>query len=155
MKKCIKLFFKYLFFFLLGGIIYYSLEIIFRGYSHISMIILGGICYILIGIINEFLPWDTYIEKQILIGVGIILLLEFITGCIVNLWLGLGIWDYSNQPCNIFGQVCLPFTILWIPVSLYAILLDDCVRYIFFEEEYPKYKSYIIEKIKSLKNKKI
>lgn len=119
------------------------------------MIILGGICYILIGIINEFLPWDTYIEKQILIGVGIILLLEFITGCIVNLWLGLGIWDYSNQPCNIFGQVCLPFTILWIPVSLYAILLDDCVRYIFFEEEYPKYKSYIIEKIKSLKNKKI
>lgn len=147
----LKLILKYLIFFILGGAIYYTLEILFRGYSHPSMFVLGGICYILIGIINEYFPWEMYIEKQIAIGVAVILVLEFVTGCIVNLWLGWNVWDYSDQFCNLLGQICLPFAILWIPVTTYAIILDDCVRYIFFKEEYPRYKSWIAEKIKSIK----
>ena len=150
LKSDLRLLSKYLFFFLLGGSIYYMMEIIFRGYSHVSMFIVGGIAYILIGIINEYFSWDMYIETQALIGVGTVLVLEFISGCILNLWLKLNVWDYSNQFCNILGQVCLLFAIIWIPIVLYAILLDDCVRYIFFKEEYPRYKSWIKEKIESL-----
>ena len=150
LKSDLRLLSKYLFFFLLGGSIYYMMEIIFRGYSHVSMFVVGGIAYILIGIINEYFPWDMYIETQTLIGVGTVLVLEFISGCILNLWLKLNVWDYSNQFGNILGQVCLLFAIIWIPVVLYAILLDDCVRYIFFKEEYPRYKSWIKEKIESL-----
>lgn len=144
---------KYIFFFLLGGAIYYMIEIIFRGYSHPTMFIVGGICYILIGIINEYFPWDMYFEIQTLIGTALVLLVEFISGCILNLYFKLNIWDYSDQFCNILGQVCLLFAIIWIPLVAYAILLDDCVRYLFFKEEYPKYKFWIIEKIKKNKNK--
>ena len=35
---------EYLFLWGIGGWIYYSLEIIFRGFSHWSMFVLGGIC---------------------------------------------------------------------------------------------------------------
>lgn len=150
LKSDLRLLSKYLFFFLLGGSIYYMMEIIFRGYSYVSMFIVGGIAYILIGIINEYFSWDMYIETQTLIGVSTVLVLEFISGCILNLWLKLNVWDYSNQFGNILGQVCLLFAIIWIPVVLYAILLDDCVRYIFFKEEYPRYRSWIKEKIEFL-----
>lgn len=151
-NKIIKLLYKYFLFFLLGGCIYYSIEVLWRGYSHYSMFILGGICYIVVGLINEILPWDMYIELQVFIGVIIVLALEFITGCIVNLWLGLNIWDYSNLPCNLLGQICLPFALVWIPLVLLAIILDDKVRYDCFKEEKPRYKSFIVEKIKAMKD---
>lgn len=141
--KIVKLLLKYLLLFLIGGIIYYSLEILFRGYSHISMLLLGGVCFIEIGLINEFLPWSLYIEIQILIGTCIVTLLEFITGLIVNVWLKLNVWDYSEMPFNILGQICLPFTLLWIPLVLIAILLDDYIRYKFFGENKPSYISLL------------
>ena len=142
---------EFLSLFFLGGSIYYTVEILYRGYSHYSMFILGGVCLILIGIINEFFSWDMYIEVQTLIGLSIVLILEFITGCVVNLWLGLNVWDYSNTPFNLLGQICLPFALLWIPLIIAAILLDDLIRYKLFVEEKPRYKSFIYEKIKSFK----
>lgn len=139
----IQLLYKYFLFFLLGGAIYYCIEIAFRGHSHPSMFILGGICYILIGYINEYLPWNTPIEVQAILGGTIVTVLEFITGYIVNIRLGLGVWDYSNLKYNIMGQVCLPFTFLWMGISVIAILLDDHVRYKTFGEEKPRYTSII------------
>lgn len=141
---------KYLLFFILGGTIYYFIEIMFRGYSHISMFILGGICYILIGFINEYFPWEMYLEVQVLIGTLTVLILEFLTGLIVNVWLGWGIWDYSNMPLNIMGQICVPFALLWMPLVLIAIVLDDCCRH-FLGEDYPNYRSWIITKATSIK----
>lgn len=146
MQKNIKIL-KYIFLLLIGGLIYYTIEILFRGYSHYSMIILGGVCFILIGLINEILPWDMYIEKQILIGTISVVVLEFVAGCILNLWLGLNVWDYSDMPFNLLGQICLPFAIIWIPLVLIAIILDDNIRYYFFNEEKPRYKSYILVKL--------
>lgn len=104
------------------------------------MFVLGGWCFILIGNINEDLPWEMGLVQQSLIGAGMVTLFEFITGLIVNVWLGLGVWDYSNMPLNILGQICLPFTLLWIPVSAVAIILDDYLRYWLFGEEKPHYK---------------
>lgn len=53
---------------------------------------------------------------------------------------GVGIWDYSNMPFNIIGQICLPFTVAWYILSLLAIVLDDHLRYWIFGEEKPRYK---------------
>lgn len=149
MKNIKKTFIEYLILFFIGGFIYYLIEIIYRGYSHVSMFILGGICFILIGLINEVFPWDMYIETQISIGLICVLSLEFISGCILNIWLDLHIWDYSNLPFNLLGQICIPFALLWIPLILVAIILDDHVRKILFDEKILGYTSYIIDKIKS------
>lgn len=151
MKTFFKKLIEYFILLVVGGSIYVTMEILFRGYSHISMFIVGGLCLCLIGVLNEFYKWDMYIEWQVLIGVGIILTLEFISGCIVNLWLDLNVWDYSNMPLNLLGQICLPFALLWIPLAFLAILLDDYLRYNWFGEEKPRYRSIILEKIKSLK----
>ena len=37
---------EYLFFWTLGGTLYYSFEMIFRGFSHWSMFMLGGFCLV-------------------------------------------------------------------------------------------------------------
>lgn len=65
---------------------------------------------------------------------------EFITGLVVNIWLGLGVWDYSNMPFNLLGQICLPFAFAWVALSAIAIVLDDYLRYWIFGEEKPRYK---------------
>lgn len=149
MKNKLYLFFKYVILFLIGGCLYFFIEIMWRGYSHFSMIILGGTCFVTIGLINKILPWSMYMELQILIGLLFVLVGEFITGCIVNILLKWNVWDYSDMPFNLMGQICLPFALLWIPLVALAIILDDYIRYIFFNEEKPRYRSYIIEKIKN------
>lgn len=135
-----KLFNKYLILFDTGGLLYVTLELLWRGWSHWSMFVLGGISFIALGLINEIFPWDMALWKQMLTGACIVTVLEFITGCIVNLWLGWDVWDYSSMPGNILGQICPRFFILWIFVSLGGILLDDWLRYRWFGEEIPHYR---------------
>lgn len=131
---------KYVFLFVTGGLLYNIVELAFRGWSHWTMFILGGICFICLGLINEAIPWEMPLWQQVLIGAGIITAWEFFTGCIVNLWLGWGVWDYSQMPGNILGQICPQFFVLWLPVSLVGIVLDDCLRHWLFGEERPHYK---------------
>ena len=128
---------KYLFLFAVGGGIYYGLEMLWRGYSHWTMFILGGICFICLGLINIVLSWRTPLQLQMLIGCGIITILKFITGCIVNIGMGWNIWDYSNFPLNFMGQISLPSSILWFFLSAVGIVIDDYIRYYFFDEHKP------------------
>ena len=128
----------------LGGTVYILIEIIWRAIrnstpTHWTMFILGGIVFLFIGGINEYLPWDMPIWIQCYIGCIIILLLEFIFGCVLNIWLGLNIWDYSNVPFNVLGQICLPYAIAWYFLTAFAIIADDYLRYLFFKEEKPHY----------------
>ena len=130
---------KYLFLADMGGVLYVLIELIWRGWSHWTMFILGGICFIYLGLINEILSWNTPLWQQILIGTVGITALEFFTGCIVNLGLGWGVWDYSGMPGNILGQICPQYMLLWIPISLTGIILDDWIRYRAFGEQRPRY----------------
>lgn len=125
---------------LIGGITYVLIELAWRGYSHISMFILGALCFVLRGGINEFLPWELGFVWQMLIGAGIVTILELIVGIVVNVWLGLEVWDYSNLPFNFMGQICLPFSFAWTLLSGVAIVVDDYLRYWLFGEEKPHYK---------------
>ena len=138
----LKIITKYLFLGAIGSIIYMSLEVLFREHTHWTMGVLGGICFICLGLINEILSWETPLVLQMLIGSTIITILEFITGCIVNIWLGWNVWDYSNLPLNLLGQICLPFSILWYFISAIGIIIDDYIRYIYFDEERPRYKLF-------------
>lgn len=138
--KILKLFFKYLALFLIGGMLYCGIELIFRKYTFTSMGVVGGLCFVFCGIVNEYLEWDTPLWKQMAICCGIITLIEFVSGCLLNLALGLHIWDYSNQPFNVLGQICPLFSLGWFFLSLLAIILDDYIRYWFFKEEHPRYK---------------
>ena len=135
-----KLLCKYLFLFLARGVIYNLIEILFRGHTHWTMLIVGGVCFILLGLLNEVTDWELPLLWQAIDGGIIITLVEFVAGCIVNLWLGWCVWDYSNMPFNILGQICLPFSVLWCLLSVIGIILDDWLRYIFFGEEKPRYK---------------
>lgn len=133
---------KYAYLFWFGGSFYVTLEVIYRQYSHISMLILAGLVFIIIDLLNEIWGWETSLILQILIGTVIATIGEFITGCVVNLWLGLNVWDYSNLPFNLYGQVCLQFTLIWMPIILLAIVLGDVIRWRFFDEEKPRYKLF-------------
>ena len=133
---------KNLILFEIGGLIYSLIEIIYRGNTHWTMFIVGGLCFLLVGWINKFFSWDLALWKQMLIGGAIITAVEFVSGCIINLWLGWNVWDYSHVPLNILGQVCLPFYFAWVGLSLIAIILDDIIRWLFFNEEKPRYKIF-------------
>lgn len=132
---------KYVLLFLVGGFAYGGIEIMSRGYSHISMFVAGGICFILIGLINETKSYEIALIKQMIISAAIITAVELITGLIVNVWLDLKVWDYSNRPLNFMGQICVLYTSIWFFLSPIAIILDDYLRYyILGEDKKPHYK---------------
>lgn len=134
---------KNLFIFLIGGAAYVLIELLYRGHSHISMFILGGLLFLLIGLLNEFcFSWDMALISQMFISMIIVTLFELITGLILNVWLGLGIWDYYKQPFNLCGQICLLYSNIWFLLSLPAILLDDLLRDKWFGEDRKQYKIF-------------
>lgn len=135
-------FLKYTFLFLTGGFAYGGIEIMSRGYSHISMMIAGGICFVLIGLLNEVFSTEMAIISQMVISALIITIVEFVVGLVVNVWLQLNVWDYSDKPYNLMGQVCLLYTIYWFFLSLLAIIMDDFLRYFLLREEKPHYKIF-------------
>lgn len=124
---------------IIGGALYYGIEMLWRGQSHWTMAVLGGICFVMIGIANEIFPPHTPVLLQMLWGAVMVTALEFMAGLILNLWFGMDIWDYSNMPFHLWGQVCLPYTFLWFLLSLPAILLEDYLHHWLFGDAKPKY----------------
>lgn len=131
---------KYVVLFLVGGLLYGSIEILWRGYTHPSMIVVGGIGFLLVGGINDWFPRQISIIGQGLIGGTIITGLELLSGLFLNVYLGFRIWDYSDLPLNVMGQICVPFWGLWCLLAVAAIVVDDYLRYWLFEEAKPHYK---------------
>lgn len=98
---------------------------VYRRYSHWTMFVLGGICFVTLGLINELKPWNMPLYQQIILGNVIATSLEFITGYLINICLDWEIWDYSSLRGNAMGQICPLFSLLWLPVCLVGIVLDD------------------------------
>lgn len=138
---------KYTILFIIGAFMYFECELNWRYLGghlpvHWTMPILGGILFVLIGGINNWFTWEMSLISQMLFSSLIVTFAEFISGVILNICLKLDIWDYSNLPMNIMGQVCVPFMFLWFFLSLAAIILDDVLRWKLFNEEKPHY--YIV-----------
>ena len=105
------------------------------------MFIVGGICFLIVGSMNEVINKPMSLLLQGCVGSVIITLVEFITGCIVNLHLGWNVWDYSDMPLNILGQVCLPFMLLWVAIAILCVVVNDLLLVFFnIREKMPKYK---------------
>lgn len=130
---------KYAFLAWFGGSTYVTLEVFWRARSHWTMFLMASFVFIILGLLNEV--WKISLPSQIFIGTILATVIEFITGCIVNLALHWNVWDYSNLPFNFMGQICLYFTFLWIIVVTAAILLDDLIRWKFFDEDPPHWLS--------------
>ena len=133
-----KAFLKYLTLFLVGGAFYYALEVLFRGYSFLAMAGCGGLCFIICGVLNEKDMCMPLVLQMAIAAFGITAI-EFVFGLVLNVWLDLGMWDYSNMPGNILGQICPQFMVLWFLLSAVGIILDDVIRWRFFGEEKPHY----------------
>lgn len=128
--------------FLMGGMIYFAIEVAYKGDSHFSMFITGGAAFLLIGGINSYFDRNMPLVLQMLCSAVIITLLEFISGVIVNIWLQLNVWDYSGIPLNFMGQICPRFFAIWFFISLVGIFLDDFFRCRMFGEAMPQYSVF-------------
>ena len=106
--------------FLLGGLGYVTLELLWRGWSHISMFFAGGVCFLLLGMLDSVSPRLPLLFRG-LVGAGVITMVELLAGLIFNR--NYRVWDYRHLPFNFHGQICLRFFLLWIPISLGAMWL--------------------------------
>ncbi len=97
----------------IGGSAYHLIEIAWRGYSHWSMFVVGGICFQMIGSIHDHYREKFSTVTRCILCAGAISAVELISGLIVNRWMHMNVWDYSQLPLNINGQVCLLYSILW------------------------------------------
>lgn len=111
----------------IGGAVYMGIEILWRGHTHWSMGVLGGVCFVAIGLLDEWQDHPT-LWLQMVQGAALVTALELITGLIVNRWLGWGVWDYSDMPLNLWGQVCLPFSAAWFLLSAVAVKLENALH---------------------------
>lgn len=106
--------------FLLGGSGYVGLELLWRGRSHWSMFLAGGICFLLLGKLNRCMHrFPVY--WRCLAGAATITCVELAAGLLANR--DFHVWDYRSMPLNFQGQICIIYSLLWIPVSLGAMLL--------------------------------
>ncbi len=110
-----------------GGIVYCFIECLWRGYTHPSMAVCGALCFFLIYVTNKKLSSVKWWTRS-LIGAMIITAVEFLVGCVVNIALGLCVWDYSNLYLNILGQVSLLYSALWFLLCIPAYHLCAFMR---------------------------
>ena len=103
---------KYVLFFVIGAIGYASIEIIWRGYTHWSMMIAGGLCFMMFSIIANKMKEKNIFMKAVVCAIGVTAV-EFIFGVVFNIILKMNVWDYSHMPYNLLGQICPAYTLLW------------------------------------------
>lgn len=130
---------QYIFLWICGGSIYYLIEYIFRGFSHWSMFLLGGICFSYFGMQGRETSWNEALWIQVVRCTIFVVASEFITGILVNKWMGWEVWDYSDQPYHIFGQVCLPFATLFSALCVFGICLSAYILHWCFGEKKPNF----------------
>lgn len=111
----------------IGGLTYMGIEILWRGHTHWTMGVLGGVCFALIGLLDEVQDHPPVL-LQMVQGAAIVTALELIVGLIVNRWLGWNVWDYSDMPGNLWGQVCPQFAAAWLLLSWAAVKLENLMH---------------------------
>ena len=118
---------KYGLFFVIGAIGYAAVEIIWRGYTHWSMMIAGGCCFIMFSLVSSLLGGRSILLKASVCALGITAI-ELVFGLIFNVWLGMNVWDYSDMPFNLLGQICPSFTLLWVGIAIAFLPLSEVLN---------------------------
>ncbi len=105
---------------MLGGVFYGLTEILYRGYTHWSMVLTGGAVAFTFYLMTPFLL-QMNLFAAALVG-----------AVIVNVWFQWDVWDYSALPGNIMGQICPKYTAYWFLICLAFFSLIKYNRTIFF-----------------------
>ncbi len=100
-----------------GSSLYYLLEVLLRGFSHWTMAVCGGLCLLAIYYMNSRLIEFPLLLRASL-AAAIITVVELAAGCLLNLGLGLNIWDYSGRAAHLWGQICLYASARWFLLSI-------------------------------------
>lgn len=130
------------------GTLYFFIEVIWKtsqGRPEMiswTMLLLAIVLAIPLERFGSELPWEMPLLCQATVCAVAISAVEFIAGLVLNIWLGLGIWDYSTMPMNIMGQVCPQFMVLWLFLSIVGIVMLDWMRYAVEGGEKPHYKIF-------------
>ena len=112
--------------FLIGGVSYNILEYLWRGYSHWTMTIDGGLC--LVGIVLLCTKSDISYIYKVFACTLLITAIELASGLIINKLFHMGVWDYSDQACNFMGQICLRYSILWMGLCVPIVALISLIQ---------------------------
>lgn len=118
-----------------SGTLYFFIEVVWKtihGRPEMiswTMLLLAIVLAVPLERFGAELPWDMPLIAQSAVCGVAITAVEFVAGILINVWLGMGVWDYSNIAGNLMGQVCLPFTLLWIFLSTVGIVMLDWMRY--------------------------
>ena len=98
--------------FMLGGVGYGLLELIWRGRTHFSMVLTGGACLLAICAVNEKMKKQSIFLRSAVCAAAITAA-EFAVGIVVNRIFDMGVWDYGSMPGNLMGQICPLYSFLW------------------------------------------
>lgn len=136
-----KSFMKYILLCTFSGYIYVCLELIFRGRSDITMMFCASICVIPMILLNNLFTYEIDVSLQIILCSVFASCIEYVFGIIFNR--DFHIWDYRNMPFNLNGQICLPFSFIWMIVAAIVIPLMDWIDWKVFnykKDTKPYYK---------------
>lgn len=122
---------EFLFVYILGGLGYGGLEMLWRGRTHWTMLLLGGGCFVCIYLIET--KMHCALPLRWLFSAAVVTVMEFCSGCLVNLWLHWNVWDYSALPGNLLGQVCPYFMLLWFLLAIPCCALARLIQNYVFE----------------------
>ena len=109
-----------------GGLGYGGLELLWRGRTHWSMLLCGGVCAVLIYLIAG--RERTVLWRRWTLCAAAVTTVEYFTGVLVNLRLGWNVWNYADQPLNVLGQICPLYTLFWFGLSIPGVWLGRTVR---------------------------
>ncbi len=98
--------------FLTGSLGYGLIEILWRGRTHWSMTLAGGICFIAFKEIASRMSQFPALYRSVAASAAVTGV-ELIFGLVFNVLLKENVWDYSRMPFNFMGQICLLYSVLW------------------------------------------
>ena len=133
-----------------GGTVYFLLEVAFktlRGETEQiswTMLVVAVIPIIAVERCGEQLPWEVPLWLQALACALLVTAVELVSGLILNVWLGLDIWDYSHLPFNLWGQICPQFSAVWWFLCLLFIPAFDWLRWSVEGGEKPHYHAKVV-----------
>ena len=118
-----------------GGTVYFLLEVAFKTITghpeRISwtMLVVAILLTVPVERCGAQLPWSCPLWLQALCCAALVTAVELVSGLVLNLWLGLDIWDYTDLPGNFLGQICPQYSAVWWVLCLVFITAFDWLRY--------------------------
>ena len=116
--------------FLIGAVGYALIEIIWRGFTHPSMMLAGGLCFLAFSYISKKMTSTPLLIKAAL-SASIITAIELVFGLVFNIGFGMNVWNYSKMPLNFLGQICPTFSLLWFGIAMLFLPVSERINRVF------------------------